>query len=413
MHKSVKKAFMVLFVLVTIVVQTTCAHLSKIFRDPVVSLDSVNLTTISIHGADLLCKIRVKNPNPIDIPFPQIDWKFFINTNEFIKGTIQNNNSLKANRSTVVDVPLSLKYVEVFNSVKSLVGSKEAGYRVELAARFNLPIIGSKVWNFAHEGVFPVLQLPKLSRPSFKVDKLDFTKAELVFSIDVENPNQFPLPMPKMEYDYKVNNNSFIKSSVVAGTALAAAAVTPVLVRLSVNYLDLFRTFQSLRSMNEVPSILSMKSDFNIPAFPNNPAIADQAVSLPLLKAPVLSFGGIRVKNISLTNIDFELNWEVENANNFAMNVKDFVFNFAANNSTWASGKVPGSPQIAANRKTSIPLTFSINNVSMVRDITALITQGRNINYVCGGNVNLGAALPGLDDFKTPFNFTGTSKLSR
>ena len=413
MRKIMKKTFMVLFVLVTIVVQTTCAHLSKIFREPVVTLDSVKFTTITLNGAELLCKIKVRNTNPIDIPFPRIDWKLFINTNEFIKGSIVKNNALKANRSTFVDVPVSLNYVEAFNSIKSLVGTKEAGYRIELATKFTLPIFGDRVWNFTHQGVFPVLQLPKLSRPSFKVDKLDFTKAELVFSIDVENPNKFDLPMPKMEYDYKVNNNSFIKSSVVVGSVLAAAAVTPVFIRLSVDYPELFRNFQSLRNLNEVPSILSIKSDFKIPAFPNNPTIADQTVSLPLIKVPTLSFGGIRVKNLSPTNIDFEINWEVENNNSFAMNVKNLNFNFAVNNSTWVNGKVPGSPQIPANRKTSIPFTFSINNLTMVKDITAIISQGRNINYTCGGNLNLGTSLPGLGDFGTPFNYTGTSKLSR
>lgn len=411
--KLKSKAFLAAIVLAAFIVLTTCQSLSALMREPQVSLDSVKLSTITLHGADLICKINVQNPNPIDIPFPKIDWELFVNANEFIKGTMPNNSSLKARKSTIVDVPLTLNYLEVFNSVKSLVGSKEAGYKVALAAKFNIPVIGERVWNFAHEGVFPVLQSPKISKPSIKIDKLNFNRAELVFSMDVENPNNFSLPMPKMEYDYKVNNSSFIKSSVDAVPALAAAAATPVLVRLAVDYVDLFKAFSSLRNQNEVPSMLSMKSSFNIPAFPNEPPPTEQALSLPLLKVPSLSFGGIRVKNMSLSNIDFELNWEVENNNNFAMNVKDLIFDFAVNNSTWTSGKIPGSPQVAANKKTSIPLTFSINNISMVKDITSIITQGGNINYNCGGNLKLGAALQGLDDFNTPFNFSGTSKLSK
>jgi len=408
-----KKASVALIILIAIFVLNTCASLETVFREPLVSFDSAKLTAVTMHGADLLCKIKIDNPNKIDIPFPAIDWELFLNSNEFVKGTILNNSSLKARGSTLVDVPLSLDYLEVFNLVKSLIGTKEAEYKVALAAKFNLPVFGERIWNFEHDGILPVLQAPKVSRPSLKIDKLDFTKAELLFSMDVENPNIFEIPMPKMDYDYKVNNNSFIRSSVQTGSALAAGAVTPVMVRLAVNYQDLFQSFHSLSSLNEVSSLLSMRSDFGIPALPEAPALMEQAISLPLLKVPNLSFGGIRLKNMSLTNIEFELNWEVENNNNFAMNVKDLIFNFAVNNSTWASGRIPDYPQIAANRKTSIPLTFSLNSLSMIRDITSIVTQGGNINYSCAGNLNLGSALPGLSDFNTPFNYAGTSRLSR
>jgi LEA14-like dessication related protein len=132
-----------------------------------------------------------------------------------------------------------------------------------------------------------------------------------------------------------------------------------------------------------------------------------------VLQSPTLSFKGVSVKNLSLTKIDFELNWEVENNNNFALNVKDFDFNFAVNNAQWANGKVPGAPQIAANRKTTIPLVFSINGLSMVKDATEIITRGTEVAYVCNGNINLGAALQGLSDLALPYNYSAKTKLMR
>jgi LEA14-like dessication related protein len=151
----------------------------------------------------------------------------------------------------------------------------------------------------------------------------------------------------------------------------------------------------------------------SIPALADETLKLDIAGTLPLLKVPSLSFKGIRLTNLSLTKIDFELSWEVENNNSFAMNVKDFNFNFAINNSQWANGKVPGAPSIAAGRKTTIPLAFSISSLAMVRDITDIINKGTEVAYVCNGNINLGAALPGLDDFALPYNYTGRTKLAR
>jgi LEA14-like dessication related protein len=228
----------------------------------------------------------------------------------------------------------------------------------------------------------------------------------------VENPNSFNLPSPKLAYDYLVNKNSFIKSSIASTTPLAAGAVTAIPIKISVNYMELFQKFASLRSLGEAPSLLSLKSDFSIPAFAGESFQTETGGSLPILKVPSIGFKGISVKNVSLSKIDFDIGWEVENNNSFAMNVKDLSYNLAVNKSQWASGKA-GTPQLPAGRKTDIPLTFSISSLSMVKDITEIIAKGTDVSYVCGGNINLGAALPALNDFGQTFDFKGTTKLRK
>ena len=42
---------------------SNCQSLNAIFKEPVVSLRSVELTGISFTGAELLCKVNVENPN--------------------------------------------------------------------------------------------------------------------------------------------------------------------------------------------------------------------------------------------------------------------------------------------------------------------------------------------------------------
>jgi LEA14-like dessication related protein len=411
MRRSLFAGTVLAALFVAAVLFTNCQSLSSVFREPVLSLHSVELVNINFTGVQLLCKVNVENPNSLDIPFPETDWEFFVNANSFVKGTIKNGQSLRPRRTTVVDVPVSFEYLEVFNTFSSLKGANQADYKVALDMKFVLPILGDMVFNFQHEGVFPVLQLPKLDLPSMKVDKLDFTRAEVLFTVNVENPNPFDLPSPQMAYDYLVNRNSVIKSSVETAAAIAAASVTPVNIRMTVNYADLYRNFQSLISLGEAPSLFSMRSDFPIPAFADDTFLTEVTGSLPLLKAPTLSFAGIRARNVSLAAIDFDVIWEVENNNSFAMNVRDLSYNLTVNNSQWSSGRVPGAPQIAPNRKTQIPLTITINSLSMVRDLTEIITKGSSAAYSCGGNISLGAALSGLDDFNAPFNFTGSTTL--
>jgi len=103
----------------------------------------------------------------------------------------------------------------------------------------------------------------------------------------------------------------------------------------------------------------------------------------------------------------------VENNNSFAMTIKELGYNLTVNNANWSSARVSNAPQISANGRTTVPITFSINALSTVRSITEIVTRGTNVNYALNGNFNLGAALPGLADLNTPFDFSGSTRLLR
>ena len=272
---------------------TTCETLRAAFQEPTVSLNSAQLVKITFTGTDLLCKIGVKNPNAFNIPFPEIGWELFIDNNAFIRGVIKNDQQrINARSTTLVDIPVNIEYLQVFNTFKSLIGSDQANYKIALALKFPIPVIREKVWNLEHKGVFPILKLP------------------------------------------------------------------------------------------------------------------------------TISFKGITAKNLSLSKIDFNLVWEVDNPNVFNMNVKDLSFNLAVNGSSWANGTVPNAPQLTAKRKTEIPLAFSINSLSMITGITSIITGGTNVSYVCGGNLSMGIDLqgfnvPAIPDLNIPVNFSGTTRVAR
>jgi LEA14-like dessication related protein len=392
---------------------SACQSLRDMVRDPAISIHSVELTNITFNGVELLCRVNVENPNAFDIPFPEIGWELFVNSNSFIQGVVKNDNLIKSRKTTVIDVPLSVSYAGLYGTFQSLKNTRDAAYRIAIGAKFAIPVLGDRVFNFEHSGSLPLLQMPKISSPSFKIAKLDFTGADILCSVNIENPNVFPLPFPDLNYDYSVNKNSLVKSSVDHAGPLAAGAVSPVNIRLRVVYADLYRAFQSLRNSGEAPCLLALSTVFPVPAFGNEKSLTEIPGTLPLLKAPSLSFKGISVKNISLAKLDFEVNWEIENDNNFDLNLKNLSYDLRVNNSRWGEGKVPGAPVIAAHKTTVIPLAVSLNALSVIGELTDIISRGADAAYICGGNLSLSGGLPGLEDFNAPFNFSGNTKLKR
>jgi LEA14-like dessication related protein len=384
-----------------------------VFREPSVSLHSVELAGISLKGVDLVCRVNVENPNPVTIPFPEIGWELFINTGSFLSGMVKNGEPVRARGVTVLNVPVSLSYTEFLDTFKSFRGRKDADYHLALETRFLLPVLGAWVRHFDYQGKFPLVQMISFRNPSFRVEKLDFGGADIHCSVDIDNPNPFPIPFPGMEYHYAVRNNGFVTGTVEAAGPLAAAALNPVNIRLRVVYSDLYRSFPSLETVGEAASLLSLSSLIVLPGFGEARLSLDIPGSLPLLKVPVLSFRGISVKNISLSKIDLEFGWDVENGNGFVFEVENLEYQLLVNNDTWAQGRAAEKMGLAPGRTAAIPVTVSISSPALVKDLTDIITRGMDVAYDLKGSVTFNSNLGAFAGQGLPFSFTGRTRLRR
>ena len=267
-----------------IFILTTCQSMSGIIQEPTVSLHSVELTKVDFNGMEFLCKVQIDNPNPVNIPFPEVGWEIFLNNNRFTSGVLKNNQRIRAMDTTLVEVQIKFSHLDVFRAFQSLRGSRQAAYMISLDTKFALPIIRDKVWHFEHRGNIPLLQMPTLNAPSMKVDSMDFTKAEILVTANINNPNAFDFPPAKIEYEYLLNRNPFLTGSTQTDRPIAASSVTPISFRLSVNYADLNRTLQTLQNATNVPSLLYLTVDFGIPIFGEDAFRFEVPGSLPMLR---------------------------------------------------------------------------------------------------------------------------------
>ena len=262
-----RKNAMALTVVFAFILFSNCQTVETVLREPAVSLASVELANITFDGLQFLSKVRVENPNGFEIPFPEVGWGLFINDNSFADGVVRNNQRIRARGATLVEIPVNLGYLEVFNTFASLIGRNQSDYKIALAVNIPLPVLGNRVWNFEHEGVFPLLQAPRLSMPSLRVDRMDLTSADIVVSLNVDNPNAFPLPPPRISYDLLVNRASFIQNQTEAAAPLAASSSTPVSFRTTIDYASVLRGFVGSLTAGEVPIQFNLSFDFAIPFF--------------------------------------------------------------------------------------------------------------------------------------------------
>lgn len=242
-----------IFSLIGILGLSACKSLGSVIREPVFSIKSVDLAAISFDGVDMIGKVAVDNPNPFDIPFPELDWELFINKNSFVQGTIKNDRLIKSKEVTVVDVPISLSYDGIYNSFRSIKNTQTAAYVLAMGAKFTIPILGDKTYRFEVSGELPLVKVPAIDFKGISLKSLSLQKVELELVWEVENQNNFSLSIDAFNFDLAVNNSSWARGIVQNSPVIRGK--TTVLIPLTL-------TFNSLNMIREVTDIVGRGSGF-------------------------------------------------------------------------------------------------------------------------------------------------------
>jgi len=376
---------------------TTCQTLNSIIQEPKLSLKSVDIANINLSGIDLISHIDIENPNSFTLPTPKIDWALSINKNPFINGIFSGGKSISGQEKITVDLPINIPYEGLYKTFTSLMNNKEAAYNLALGLTFPLPVLENKVFPLSYSGQIPLLQIPKLLSGSVGIARMDFSGLTLACVASIENPNDFPIPLPKMDWDYSVSGKSVLKSSNTKAGQIAAGSAGAANFEIRVAYADIFSLLDSLKNATEAKSNLSMGADFSMPAaFGEVKDTLNIPGTIPIPQMPAIAFQGITKKSLGRT-MEFDLAWEVDNKNNFAFDLDNFLYDFKVNNSQWAQGKINNPPKVKAAGKTLIPLTVSISSTQIVAELVDIINRGSSVNYVCLGSASLISDLPGLN----------------
>jgi LEA14-like dessication related protein len=106
---------------------------------------------------------------------------------------------------------------------------------------------------------------PKVSFKSVEIVNIGLSGVNLVAFVDVENPNSFSIPMPKVDWELFINKTPFINGTVEDSQTIKSRGKATLSVPISVSYDRLFNTFASLLGAKEVPYDLALSLRFPIP----------------------------------------------------------------------------------------------------------------------------------------------------
>jgi len=185
-------------------------------RPPEVSVRNVAVRGISRESLDLELGIEIDNPNPVGLSLAGVDYNFVLSGHRLASGTGGGGIELEPSGVSEAVLPLSLDFEEVKSVYEASRGRDEIPYELSGKVQVDTPI-GRIPVPYKARGELPVIRPPRIRSVRVEVDKLSFSGAELVLSLNLHNPNSFPLSIQGADYSLSLDGRPFTSGSLGSG----------------------------------------------------------------------------------------------------------------------------------------------------------------------------------------------------
>lgn len=196
------------FIYLSLVVYLSgCAELAKHAETvkPTAQLTGARLANISFDQVDLVFDLEVENKNPIELDLAGLDYDFKIEDQSLVSGVTAKAIKLKANGTSPVELPVTLKFDDLKNLPGELWNKDKLAYDLQTTFNIMLPVIGNYAIPVSKQGELPVPKIPGIKLKGVKIKNLSFTSADLVAQVEVDNPNDFDMAVRNFNYQLNIN----------------------------------------------------------------------------------------------------------------------------------------------------------------------------------------------------------------
>ena len=145
MKSNLRRVLILSFTLILTLFVSGCAELTKHAEaiKPTAKLTGINLKSIDFEKAELLFDFAVENKNPFTLDLAGLDYNLIIAEQSLISGVTAKGIKLKANSTSPVQVPVSLKFDDLKKLPGEIWGKDNFDYKLDTVINVMLPYIGN------------------------------------------------------------------------------------------------------------------------------------------------------------------------------------------------------------------------------------------------------------------------------
>ena len=251
------------------------------------------------------------------------------------------------------------------------------------------------------------IEEPHVRISNTKLSGLSFEQADLIFDIEINNPNPIGISLSGFDYDFLLNNTSFLKGEQNNTQEIRANDLATIQLPLSLVYDNIFKTYQRLKNEDNITYTLNTGLSFNLPVLGKIRIPVSASGDIPSIKIPAISIKYLKLNRLTLTGADFNLAIGIHNPNNFGFNINTVNYKLLINQSNWANGQTSQKTNLAGKDDNILLIPFTLNFLQIGSSLYQDISRGTKLNYQFSGSTNLSSSLDVLGQIDLPFNVSG------
>jgi len=232
-----------IFTAAAITTLTACSSISELVKQPEVSYKSISVGEVSMKRIELNPTFNIANTNAFTLPINSITYELTLNQQKMLDGETENIGSLPANGNKDVSLSLALTQETLTSLQQLLFKEKKLDYQV----KGNVNALGLAI-PFEKSAT---LYVPTVSIADLKIANATFNQLDIVLSLDVDNQNDFSLPLDNLNYAVSTKGNALFKGEL--NNQKVSEGKSTIQLPLSIKPSDMFSNVFALLMSPEIP----------------------------------------------------------------------------------------------------------------------------------------------------------------
>nr|AWJ68107.1 late embryogenesis abundant [Cleistogenes songorica] len=190
------------------------------FGKPTADISGIHIPHISLHRADLVVDVLIKNPNPVPIPLVDIDYLIDSDGRKLVSGLIPDAGTIHAHGQET-------------STYKDIQPGSIIPYLVRVVLLVDVPIIGRIKIPLQKSGEIPVPYKPDVDVEKIKFHRFTFEETTATLHLKLENKNDFDLGLNMLQYEMWLGDDSIVSAELTETAKIEKQGITRMQVPFS------------------------------------------------------------------------------------------------------------------------------------------------------------------------------------
>lgn len=241
--------------------------------------------------------------------------------------------------------------------------------------------------------ILSLLKLTSIKKPTVKVTNtqitgLSFSKADLLFDITIDNPNNASISLAGIDYTIKINNNNLLSGNQDDRLTINALGSSIIKIPVGIRYKDLYQAVKSFSEKDKSAYTFEGGLNFNLPVFGNVRIPVSATGELPVIRIPKVKLSKLVLKSYSWSSAALELDIAIKNNSGISLLCNNFVYGLDIAGSSWADGNISDKISLQPNAEKTVKIPFRLNFIEMGRSLYDIVVGDAELNYTLTGKAD-------------------------